>query len=495
MYQIVVNSLKNSDDVYQIITDSRILSLVGKSIVLAVLVSFISTIISLPLAYIFANFQFPGKKLLLVLMLIPFFIPPYNYAISWINMLSESGFLFSFNVNIYGFFGTVGILSCWLFPLSLFMIHSSARINVRLEEAANLVTNKASVLFKITLPLILPGILAGSILTFILAVTNFSVPGALRLNVFPSEIFIQFGAYFNHQEAIFLSFPMLILSFIFILLFTYNYSGRLTIAEQKNDLIKQSRLKQNQALVFYFLCGILLFFILGIPLISLLTGAGSLLIFMATLTQTITVIKDTLIYNLLSSVILTCLGFFLAYYRRKLSSRLVKILMDLIILMLIAIPGTVFAIIIIKLIQFSQISTDLLSNPFSAVLISNIRYLPIAYFIFISGLARVPEKYLEVARITAQSQWKIFSKILIPLNKESILSSLFIVFVFCLGELDSAIMIFPPGFETIPLRIYSLLHYGANEMVYALSLIQVLIIIIMLIIGFKWINKSLGKYA
>ena len=196
----------------------------------------------------------------------------------------------------------------------------------------------------------------------------------------------------------------------------------------------------------------------------------------------------------MSAVILTGLGFYIAYFRRKVKTFLIRIIIDILILMLIIIPGTIFGIVLIKLIQINSVFS-IFQNPFIAVLMSNIRYLPVAYFICVAGLSRLPEKYLEAASLTSQNKWVTFSKILLPLTKDSIIGSLIIIFVLCFGELDSAIMIYPPGFETMPLRIYSLLHYGANKMVFALSLLQVLIILIIFAFGFRWINKIINYHA
>jgi iron(III) transport system permease protein len=42
--------------------------------------------------------------------------------------------------------------------------------------------------------------------------------------------------------------------------------------------------------------------------------------------------------------------------------------------------------------------------------------------------------------------------------------------------LDTTLLVYPPGIETLPVSIFSLLHYGANESVAAICLIQMLTI-------------------
>lgn len=476
------------EDALNLIISDRILNLLGKSILLALLVMLLTSLISLPLAYTFANFSFPLKKTFFILILIPFFIPPYIYAISWIDLLGDSGLLQSLDISIYGFWGSVFVLTCWLFPLSFFFFMSSVRINIRLEEAAKLIKSKSNFFFKITFPIILPGILAGMVFTFILAITNFGVPGALRLNVYPYEIFIQFGAFFNHLQAIFLSFPQVLLSVIFILFFLKKYGGLTEKSEQKRTLAILKNLSTGQKSVFYILTGFLIVIVIVLPMISLLLGSRSLDVLLSAVSDNLAEIWNSVFYNLVSAISLTIAGFYLAFFRRSLKISLLKTSMDLLILLIITIPGTVFGILLIKFAQINAFSA-IMSTPFATVILSNIRYLPVSYFICVAGLSRLPEKYLEAAWLTSQGKMATFRKILLPLNKDSILGSLIIVFVLCFGELDSAIMIYPPGFETMPIRIYSLLHYGANEMVSALSFVQALIILVFFATGYKWIRK------
>ena len=55
-------------------------------------------------------------------------------------------------------------------------------------------------------------------------------------------------------------------------------------------------------------------------------------------------------------------------------------------------------------------------------------------------------------------------KILIPLLKPSLLAAFFIVFLLSFGDLGTTLLIIPPGRETIPIKIYNLMHYGAEKL-------------------------------
>ncbi len=342
--------------------------------------------------------------------------------------------------------------------------------------------------------MIIPGLLAGMFFSFMLAITNFGVPGALRLNVYTNEIFIQYGAFFNHRDAVILCFPLLIISMVFILLLRKIYSKQFKKTELQNNHLHLNKLTRGKNSVLLLVSASLIVIVLILPFFSLIIGTVNSEVFINALSSALQEIWNSVFYGILTAFILTILGFYLAYFRRKLTNLWLKVSMDILILLLITIPGTIFGIVLVNIIHFNPI-VNILSNPLPAVLISNLRYLPISYFICIAGLSRTPEKYIEAARLTTQGNLAIFRKIHLPLNKNSIIGSFIIIFVLSFGELDTAIMVYPPGFETLPLRIFSLLHYGANEMVYALSLLQVIAIYIIIIFGFRWINKTLRLYA
>ena len=81
------------------------------------------------------------------------------------------------------------------------------RIDGRLEEAAMIVAPPGRVLRRITLPLAAPTILAAALIIFVLAVSEFGVPGLLRVRVYTTEVFTAFAALYDFSRAIVLAVP------------------------------------------------------------------------------------------------------------------------------------------------------------------------------------------------------------------------------------------------------------------------------------------------
>jgi iron(III) transport system permease protein len=60
------------------------------------------------------------------------------------------------------------------------------------------------------------------------------------------------------------------------------------------------------------------------------------------------------------------------------------------------------------------------------------------------------------------------------------MAAFFIVFILAFGELGTTLLGMPPGRETIPIKIYNLMHYGAEDLVAALCIILIELLLIIL---------------
>ncbi len=148
--------------------------------------------IALPLAVLFVRFEFPGKTLLNSLVLTPMVLPPFVGAIGIKAMLGQAGALNSLLMNL-GLMsrqhpvdwlgdgqmpGIVIMEVLHLYPILYLNVAASlANLDPALEEAAaNLGCPAWKRFWRITLPLIMPGIFAGGTIVFIWAFTELGVP-------------------------------------------------------------------------------------------------------------------------------------------------------------------------------------------------------------------------------------------------------------------------------------------------------------------------------
>jgi iron(III) transport system permease protein len=162
------------------------------SFFLGVATTTVSLLIALPLALLSDRFDFPGKKALTAVVLVPMILPPFVGAIGLRQMFGQFG---AFNALLQHlgllapghtidwlgggqFWGVVLVQSLNLYPI-LFLNLTAALANVdpAMEEAAaNLGCTGFRRFRRITLPLIMPGVFAGGTIVFIFAFTELGTP-------------------------------------------------------------------------------------------------------------------------------------------------------------------------------------------------------------------------------------------------------------------------------------------------------------------------------
>ena len=192
-------------------------------------------VIAFPLAYYIA-FKAPRwlKPLLLLLIILPFFTSYLVRTVAWQTILSDDGFVVD-TVKAVGLLGDegrlldsrtaviAGITYNFLPFMALPLYVSLEKIDKRLIEAAtDLYANRVTAFRKVTLPLALPGIFAGSLLTFIPAVGDFvnaELLGTPREYMIGNVIESKFLNVQDYPEAAALSFVLM--AVILVAVFAY----------------------------------------------------------------------------------------------------------------------------------------------------------------------------------------------------------------------------------------------------------------------------------
>ncbi|MCW3003512.1 MAG: binding-protein-dependent transport system inner rane component [Conexibacter sp.] len=157
----------------------------GRSVLFAGIATVLCLVIAFPLAYFMAYKAGRWKNFMLLLIVLPFFTSYVLRTVSWQLILNDNGWvvhrfhdvgLLSDNGRLLATTPAViaGITYNFLPFMALPLFVSLEKIDRRLIEAAtDLYASRATAFRKITLPLALPGIFAGSLLTFIPACGDF----------------------------------------------------------------------------------------------------------------------------------------------------------------------------------------------------------------------------------------------------------------------------------------------------------------------------------
>jgi spermidine/putrescine transport system permease protein len=156
-----------------------------RSLEYGLIVTVLTLLIGYPMAYTIAFRGGRAKSLLLLLVILPFFTSFVIRTLSWKLILADNGFLLG-SLKSWGLLDSgfrliatpVAVISGLTYNFLPFMVLplyvALEKIDVRLVEAANdLYASRWQAFLRVTLPLSMPGVFAGSLLTFIPAVGDF----------------------------------------------------------------------------------------------------------------------------------------------------------------------------------------------------------------------------------------------------------------------------------------------------------------------------------
>ena len=148
----------------------------------------------------------------------PHFMPPYIVGLAWVYLGSSSGHGCQHFVGrdllsawTYSLAGRGSRTGCGLLPAIDARdrgLHAANRRPSRRGRSDGCITGDGC-LRHITLPLAAPGALAAALLIFVLAVSEFGVPGLLRVRVYTTEVLTAFAALYDVTRAIALTMPLL----------------------------------------------------------------------------------------------------------------------------------------------------------------------------------------------------------------------------------------------------------------------------------------------
>ena len=156
-----------------------------RSIVVCSTTVLTSTLIGVPIAYVLTRYNVPGKQLVHILIIMSLMSPPFIGAYSWIILAGRQGIVAKLFTalglgapTIYGKGGIIFVFTLHLFPyVYLYTSGAMNSIDASLEEAAeNLGMSKLKRIWTVTLPVVLPSILAGCVMVFMTCLADFGTP-------------------------------------------------------------------------------------------------------------------------------------------------------------------------------------------------------------------------------------------------------------------------------------------------------------------------------
>ncbi len=479
---LVVHDHVSAEFYTTLLTSKRTWVLLEHSLALASITTLLALAVGVPVGLLLAKTDLPFRKTLGVLVALPLLIPPYITAVCWSHVLGREGLLATWlgpglaaqtAAWLFGLPGCALVLWSAFLPIVMLLTMTFVRtINPSLEEAGTLVSGWFGVLSGITTPLIRPGIVLAAVLVFLLSLGEFSVPAFLRYDVFSVESFTQFSAF--HDVAAATAAAVLLASITLLVFGLERLSGRRHAYQLRPApdgappaVIALGRFRIASLILISLLCGLVVL----VPLLVLVIHSASLTAYAEAFSRAGDSLLRSLWYAAIGSSLLTGFGFLLGYFIQRATLPFWQGL-DFLTLVLFALPSTVLGIGLVSL--WNRPATAwIYATPIIVVLGYLAQYLALTSRITVSTLAQIPPSMEEAAQIVGAGWVRRLSLILAPLARHGLAATWLVGYIFCLRDTGVTMMVYPPGGDTLPVRIFTLMANGSSSLIAALCVLMV----------------------
>ena len=446
-------------------------------------VTIVSTIVAaflgLIMAYVLRRFKIVGSKYLNILIVMSYLSPPFIGAYAWIQLLGRNGFITKFLNNffgiklggIYGFAGIVLVFSLQSFPL-VYMYISGALKNLdnSLNEAAeSLGCTAVQRIVHIIIPLVMPTMLASSLLVFMRVFSDFGTPMLIGegFKTFPVLVYNQFMGEVSTNDHFAASLCVIIIGITLLMFFIQKYVGnKFTYsmnALKPMEAQKVSGVKGFFAHIFVYLVALVAILPQVTVIItsfletqggSVYTGGFSLNNYKNTLLSknNNVAISNTYLFGLCAIVIVIILGILISYLTVRKKNMLTSVL-DTLTMFPYIIPGSVLGISFLYAFNTKPL---LLSGTVIIIIISlSIRRMPYTIRSSTAIIGQISPSMEEAAISLGCTEVKSFLKVTVPMMMSCVLSGAIMSWITLISELSSSIILYTSKTQTLTVAIYA----------------------------------------
>ncbi len=485
-------------------------------------------------AFLITRTNMAWRKYISSIFIFPYIMPQWTLAVVWQNLFNSnqvtgtSNGLLASLFNVYmplwwckGLFPSLVVLGLHYAPFAYILIGGIFKnMDANLEEAATILdTPKSKIMFRITLPMIKPAILSTILLVFGSAMGSYPVPHYLGLSTLSTRYFEMNAKYTG--EASILAIIMMLFGVAIMLLNQISLTSRknYTTVTGKSGQISKINLGKSGKYVIAVILVVLTFFTSIFPIISfafetflpnpgdysfLYTGDVSNLttkwwITAENVTENGMYGQKGMLYNptiwnaykgtllvsvacaLVAGTIGTLIGYAVSKNRRSKWANYVNSMAFLPYLMPSVAVGVAFFVL------FSSEKLNLYNTYTLLIIVGTVKYIPFASRSALNSMLQLSGEIEEAAIIQDIPWTKRMTRIIIPIQKTSIISGYLLPFMTCLRELSLFMLLCVQGFI-----LSTTLDYFDEMGLYAFSSGINLILIITILIFNTLVNKLTG---
>lgn len=419
-----------------------------------------------------------GRAFLLSAALLTLALPPFLVTNTWLHLLGFTGVWRTWlPFDIYSLGGSVWIMTWMYWPIALLLAAGSFQ-QLQPEQLESTPELRGWPLVRrLLLPISRPALAQAALLIFVLALNNFAVPSLLQTKVYTEEIWVRFNTTFDYGKTLAASWPLLLVPLFLLWAVKPGAYSWPRLQPAVSPALFRQQFGTSGFVLASVTAGCAILFSLLIPLVQLLGDAKTWREFSPAVAAGWNAILHSAVIPVLAATL--CLG--LAFWFRRLR---VQMLLWVIYLL----PGVLLGMLFIKV--FNQSWFRFFYQSLGIVILGfTIRYAAVAWQAMNNASEALDPDLLDFARLHGAGRWNLFRHIILPQAGPALAGGWYIIYLLALWDVETLILIVPPGAETVALRAFNMLHYGHNSQVNALCVVLLVIAVLPLLL---WNLAKLG---
>lgn len=501
-------------DVFQrLYTYQMNLGALKNTLIAATVTMVLGTLIAFPLAWLVGRTNLFGKKFFRSLFVLTYMVPPYVGAMAWLRLLNPNvGTMNQFfrmifglgdtpgPLNIYTLGGLIWVLTTFYYPYAFITIsRAMEKMDPSLEEASRISgASPLLTVFRVTLPMMTPSLIAGALLVFVAAMSCYGIPSIIGAPGKVHTVTTRIIEY-NGLGAQGISDATGLAVFLMALAILILYLSDFVVARKQYITVSGKSTRPNIVdlgkwrVPLTVLVSLFAIIVVLIPFATILTTSFKIDVGKSlfdsenfTLTQwqtifsrseTMSCLKNSLIFGVVTATVGIVVACTMSYLLQRTKIRGRK-LPDFLITLGSGTPSVVIALGLIMTMK-GDFGVNIYNTAYIMIVAYLIKYLMMGMRTVVSAMSQIHVSLEECSQISGASWTRTMLKITGPLIFPSIAAGWFLIFIPSFYELSMTTLLYSNSTKTIGFQLYEYWTFTSQPQSCAMAFGILMIVVVL----------------
>ena len=494
-------------------TYSMNLGALKNTLITATATMILGTLLAFPLAWLVGRTNLYAKKFFRSLFVLTYMVPPYVGAMAWLRLLNPNVgtlnqfFRLIFNLgdtpgplNIYTLGGLIWVLTTFYYPYAFITIsRAMEKMDPSLEEASRISgASPLGTVFRITIPMMTPSLIAGALLVFVAAMSCYGIPSIIGAPGKVHTVTTRIIEY-NGLGAQGISDATGLAVFLMALAIIILYLSDFVVARKQYITVSGKSTRPNIVDLgrwrwpLTILVSLFAIIVVLIPFATILTTSFKIDVGKSLFdaenftfsqwktifsrTETMNCLKNSLIFGVITATIGIVVACTMSYLLQRTRIRGRKI-PDFLITLGSGTPSVVIALGLIMTMK-GTFGVDIYNTAYIIIIAYLIKYLMMGMRTVVSAMSQIHVSLEECSQISGASWTRTMFKITGPLIFPSIAAGWFLIFIPSFYELSMTTLLYSNTTKTIGFQLYEYWTFTSQPQSCAMAFGILMIVVVL----------------